>query len=533
MPGPRKPKVKNTPAQSKNPAKPKKSARTAVRTVTLETHRPREVVVEKEIMVPQRALRQQTTQALTRSAGGLSGQALQLYLAMTDSSRVACQLGGESAAPTEAICFSNTKNLDLSAGNGAGSEIPSGSGVILKRRDSMLCSAMYYVGPQAGTISYVANFYTNGNLNTSKTLTAGRIVSTVLSPVFFAGAASSHHGPRMYMGRDAYKHKWFWVSASETITVTHTPYATGAWYITPERYMEGADPLQANTVILAAGGGTTTLLTAITSGFYRLCVSTATPTTADTTLTALSINRSASYGGFAIRAIPQIEMQYTRVESFRNMGASLLVSPHPSVTNLAGDVIQMQYAAGTGLYPTLTFSYQTAGESSGKAKQPRSLYKGAYSFVRPADAYEDFRMAQEIDLDTNGIICDATFDIVPRSPFVVHYLSNLPAVGSPAAYPSAVFQVTFGDSVNLTSVSQWAALGTPNGTDSDFNRALKTVKNMENHLENPTHLEDIWRGASGVFRTVGGVAQALAPLAGQYGPLLGAAGSLGQIVGSL
>lgn len=337
---------------------------------------------------------------------------------------------------------------------------------------------------------------------------------------------NSIHG-YTYYNVDANARKGTWIEAGENTTVTFgTAFAMSVVNVTARAssvrpYKWNGDtwtPMQSTIAFDPGTLNSTTVWPCYSSGYYAFEV--VTQVTASAVLTTLNYRISMVLkhigSGFGFRPMPHVEEMALNIDGIRPSAVSIMLSPHPSVLNLGGEVAGVQLPPneqwnsifeGTGVSPIDTIA-NLNGSYTGKLKD------GIYGFLKPTST-DDFAMTEPFIL-LDDEISGYRNPLQPAGGWMV-IAANVPAT-APNVYAGALAYLTLAHGVEYRTTNVWLSVLAPKSTPQVFADAIYALRDVEQWHENPWHIKDIFKSVMSAGKTALKIAPTVAELISAFIP---------------
>jgi hypothetical protein len=174
------------------------------------------------------------------------------------------------------------------------------------------------------------------------------------------------------------------------------------------------------------------------------------------------------------------------VRTVRILGTSIMYSNTTKVLDKSGSVVINQVPKGADWEQYV--SYTNVAQTSNRGWF--SADKGCYGYLRPSQP-EDFDLIDFKQYDSRGQITSFTYDVVPKSAFLVMFIKVDTNDGQSGKW-------TVCNALEYESDNQLIDKGVGQGNPSVFNDALIAIKEIPQFHENPFHLADILGAAKKV-----------------------------------
>lgn len=456
-----------------------------------------------------------------RAASGMAaGPSRDLLLAIVNPAEHHTRCPGLGDEPTTSLAFGPTYDVDFSGAGHAGDDVMPDQCLIIKRRDSLLLDNIIWKQNLAYNTTYIAQFYNEDAqvLATTIIVDLNAIAEFQVTPVAYGFSTGDQnlHGPAFYQGCDTNGKRYALISNQGVMQMTLSAFtASTVIMATFKRTGENTEEVVDSHLMVA---GTPYGYTVQETGYYRQSLYYIGGSTNEScTINNQLVIAPDTNGAWSQNSSQEVNDNFDKVNAFRINGASVLVTQAASVTNQNGRGLQVQVPAGRDILVAMKRSFHSYGQTNTRMFKPRSLYKGLYSYVKPADKTVDFAMRSEFETNNNGVLIYAAYPIISRSPMLAIYLSVPTAAGR-------VFTYQPGLSWEFSSDSAYAELAPSQGDDRNVDEVMRRLKGKNQHMENETHENEI----AGILGTLSRVASAAAPFAGPYAPVLAGAGAVGQ-----
>jgi len=149
--------------------------------------------------------------------------------------------------------------------------------------------------------------------------------------------------------------------------------------------------------------------------------------------------------------------------------------------NKQGWCVQYQANKGESWYDYVSSIEEVSGMAG---SDPRQLKTGTYSYMIPSDLNDFFLQATTTSKDDT--ILKSTTSFLPQFPFLVHFLQCKEEEGRDG------FWEIYDGCEYLTGVN-WIERRVPRHTRQMWQAAIDILGSSDQHHENPTHIQDIFR----------------------------------------
>lgn len=329
------------------------------------------------------------------------------------------------------------------------------------------------------------------------------------------------HGSTLYTGRigPADQHRGILMTKGDELIITLNPgpYAPGSVvFLIIKRLNAGVwNPRQEFSHPQAAGVQTF-VFTADITGYYAFSFGYSQPGSIAADCTGdLKLNVGGSLPApksvWGQKALPFYYESYPFVDALRITGVSIMYTNTASPLNRQGQVVGLQVPRGSSWLQFTDF--QTV--SGDKKSVTRDIVEGAYGFLKPNSA-DDLNL-KIYELPSDGTQAnqseDNVFLLYPESDFLCVIASCNVSAGQ-------VGFLTFGTSLEYTTLSQWIEVRNGKLTDAELKNALEMISRVQQWHTNALHWDDIWEGIKDVGRTIWGGIKEVAPIAAAVAPLV-------------
>jgi hypothetical protein len=337
---------------------------------------------------------------------------------------------------------------------------------------------------------------------------------------------NSIHG-YTYYNVDANARKGTWLEAGENTNVVFgTSVAMALTSITARAvsirpYLWNGDtwtPLNATAAFDPGTLNSTIAYVPVTSGYYAFdAVVQVTSSAVINSLffrMTMVVNHRGS--GFGFSPMPHVEEMALNIDGLRASAISIMLSPHPSVLNLGGEVAGVQLPPneqwnsifeGTGVSPIDTIA-NLNGSYTGKLKD------GIYGFLKPTST-DDFQMVEPFIL-LDDEISGYRNPLQPAGGWLV-IAATVPAT-STNVYAGALAYLTIAHGVEYRTTNVWLSVANSNASPRVFSDAIYTLRDVAQWHENPWHIKDIFKSVMSAGKTALKVAPTIAELVSAFIP---------------
>jgi len=387
---------------------------------------------------------------------------------------------------------------------------------------------------------YAAYFEYNGVMGTNDvgptitgTITTG--VSWCLRPLFLMTQAldiSGHatwspHGDRLYcLGSE--DRRYFWVDATATAPATISISSTTSDFEAQLLDMDGmhADRRKASvsTYYTAPSGPSYVNFVVSASGYYGVIVTT------KTTDEQFGLAFETSADSFCHHPLPYIEEHVSRMQKFRNLGCSMLISNVAQVLTKCGTIYARQYSIETPWYRHIPNTDLIT--DSGRVTTLGAT-DGAYGFMKFENPINDLNFTTLSVNSSSGIPDSYYVDINTQRGYLVF---NLQVEVNDQIAAGASFHVIPHWIIENVNNDQWMPSALALGNHNQFLAEMKQIEKIAQFYENPVHVAQIMQGlrSAGKFALIHAPAllSALSAAFPQYSEYLTSAAHIARILQS-
>lgn len=220
--------------------------------------------------------------------------------------------------------------------------------------------------------------------------------------------------------------------------------------------------------------------------------------------------------GFGFSPMPHVEEMALNIDGLRSTAISIMLSPHPSVLNLGGEV------AGVQLPPSESWNSIVEGEGSDplniisnmNGAYTGKLKDGIYGFLKPTST-EDFQMQEPFILYDEAITAYRN-PVQPAGGWLV-VTATVPATAT-NTFAGALAYLTLAHGVEYRTTNVWLSVQPPTSDPRVFSDAIYTLRSVTQWHENPWHIKDIFKSVMSAGKSALKLAPTIAELVSAFVP---------------
>lgn len=270
-----------------------------------------------------------------------------------------------------------------------------------------------------------------------------------------------------------------------------------------------------------------------TSGYYAFEAVTNITYTAinDTNYLTVTVSQTLFGSGFGFSPMPHVEEMALNVDGIRATAVSVMLSPHPSVLNLGGEVSGVQLPPSESWYSVCLSHDPIAQISNLQGSFTGGLKHGIYGFLKPTST-SDYAMTEPFII-TDQEVSAYYNPIQPPGGWLV--IAASVAASDTGVYAGGLAYLTLASGVEYRTLNVWLNTAAPSDDPVVFERAVAALRGVQQWHENPFHIKDIMKSVLSAGKTALKVAPTIASLISSFFPgvapskaLVGSLAALGR-----